>query len=227
QLPEATREAVRRASHVRRIESGVVFQDIGAEPEAVFILLSGSACAQINDATGESFLLDILREGAVLNATPLFDDPTSTFQASARTEVSAAQLGWARFQELARADPALNHGAALAAARQHRIALRLIEELSLFSAPERLLIRLARLALEAAGEAARASPTVLDISQAELASMIAAARQTANKLLAALAAERLVELRFKGIAVSPALIARAAPLVSSDGLARRSRPAES
>ncbi len=225
-LPDAAREAVRSAATVRRIGSGTLFQEIGEAPEAVFIVLDGSAYAQISDSSGESFLLDILREGAVLNAMPLAEEATSSFQALARTDVLAAQLNWERFRSLQRAHASLDFGAALAATRRYREAVRLVEELSLFAAPERMLIRLARLAYEIAGEAAHTAPVALDISQGELAAMIAAARQTTNKLLAALASEGLVELRFKGIVVAPALIARAAPLLASHGLARRdARPA--
>ncbi|MGE0740836.1 MAG: Crp/Fnr family transcriptional regulator [Hyphomonadaceae bacterium] len=205
-LSSATRTAIQDAAKIRRFEVGAVIQALGAKPTGVFIIVEGAAQASISNAEGNSFLLRILRVGDVLSEMPTDDEP-AMLEVIARNSLTALWLSWDMFRSLRSRYPDLHHHSSVALGRRYVAALRVIEELGLMSVDDRILVRLGRMAEELEGAAALEHPTVLDITQAELAAMTAAARQTTNKALSSLSTEGLIELRFKEIVVTPELVA--------------------
>lgn len=181
QLPVNIRESLLAAMQPRKFTRGALIYNRTEQPPGLYLIRSGSALFQIDGANGKRLLLKIIRENELFGETVAYDGKPSPIAVEARgwllTDfISTDELAKFRSQYV-EVDRAL----ASAAVQNLRAALAAIEELNLMDLRDRTLACLVRLCKETAtpGRAV----VQLDLTQAELASMLGASRQATNAVL--------------------------------------------
>lgn len=205
-LTAETRQALLSIGRPRRFPAGATIYCATETPDGVFLITSGSAYMHLGRRTGEMLLLRIARQGEVFGELVALDASPAPVFASARTDLGTISFPRAEFARLKSSYPEIRDALILALSVHLRGSLQLMEEIALLSLPERARARLSTLAQEAAPHTVGHETVALDITQAELALMLAASRPATNKVLAALEDAGEIALRFKVIEVRPSLI---------------------
>jgi len=205
-LGAETRAALLAVGRPRRFLAGATVYYSTDTPDGVFLIVSGSAYLQLGRRTGETLLLRIARQGEVLGELVALDAAPAPIVVSARTDLAVISFPRPEFARLRTTYPEIRDALVQALSVHLRGSLQLMEEIALLALPERARSRLCILAQEASPLAAGVQPVALDITQAELASMLACSRPALNKVLAALEDAGEIALRFKVIEVRPGLM---------------------
>ena len=205
-LSAETRAALLAVGRPRRFQAGATVHYSIDAPDGVFLIVSGSAYLHLGRRTGETLLLRIARQGEVFGELVALDAAPAPIFVSARTDLVAISFPRSEFVRLRTAYPEIRDALVQALAVHLRGSLQLMEEIALLALPERARARLCILAQEASPLTAGVEPVALDITQAELASMLASSRPALNKVLAILEEAGEIALRFKVIEVRPGLM---------------------
>ncbi len=181
-LPVASRQALHGEFQTRTFAQGAMIYNRTEQASGLYIIRNGSALFQIHGLNGKRLLLKIIRANEVFGETIAYDGKPSPIAVEARTPLRTSFIPSDRLSRLRYQFPEIDRALGDVAVEHLRAALTAIEELNLLDLHERTLACLARLC---ADFRETGSATIrLDLTQAELASMLGASRQATNGILA-------------------------------------------
>jgi CRP-like cAMP-binding protein len=200
-LPQDLQQRILRGSRIRSFARGEVIALEGAPPSALSAVLEGEVKLVRQARHGDESLLWIAEPGTWFGEYAVLADERILVTAIAKTPTRLLVLPKAELDRIINDEPLyFRHFAMLAIGRISKYVMAYIHANSL--EPEaRLRGQLFVLSQLKIDELGARPPVELPYSQAELASLIGASRQTVNQVLQALVAKGLVEARFKHISV--------------------------
>jgi CRP/FNR family cyclic AMP-dependent transcriptional regulator len=200
-LPQDLQQRILRGSRIRSFARGEVIALEGAPPSALSAVLEGEVKLVRQARHGDESLLWIAEPGTWFGEYGVLTDERLLVTAIAKTPTRLLVLPKAELDRIVNDEPLyFRHFAMLAIRRISNYVMAYIHANSL--EPEaRLRGQLFVLSQLKIDELGARPPVELPYSQAELASLIGASRQTVNQVLQALVAKGLVEARFKHISV--------------------------
>jgi CRP/FNR family cyclic AMP-dependent transcriptional regulator len=196
---------VRTAFHAsasrRRLSAGHIIYVFGDAASEMYRIVSGSVRLLATRGDGREVVFLRFQPGDCFGEASLIDNETRPQTAQAVTDVELEVIDAAAFRRLRRAYREYDEALLRLLSQQMRFANSLFIDLSLND----LLGRIARRILEAA-EASRApcdGAAMLDLplSQAEIASMVGASRQTVNRALQQMQSMGLLQTEYNRIIV--------------------------
>ena len=189
-LPEAL--ALELVKHARRVvvRKGALVYQRGDAPDGLYRLVQGSVRIGTTSPAGRELVLTDLKAGAFFGDISLIDALPRTHDARALERCELAVVPADRFRALLAERPALAQHFLRALAAKLRLCFAVIESMGMQTVEQRLVQRLLWLAEQ------RGRPELGAVSQADLAAMIGATRQSINKELQEL--QRLGVLEVKG-----------------------------
>ncbi len=202
-LPDDARTALCRAMQPRAFAIGTLIYNRTEQPSGLYIIRSGSALLQIDGINGKRLLLKIVRENELFGETVAYDAKPAPLAVEARSKLLTDFVPTAQMALLRERYAAIDRELAAVAVQNLRALLGAIEELNLMNLRERAIARLASLCAESGQSPER--PIRLDLTQAELASMLGASRQATNRVLGELEGIGLINRSFRQLDCLPAL----------------------
>jgi CRP/FNR family cyclic AMP-dependent transcriptional regulator len=196
---------VRAAFHAsasrRRLSAGQIIYVFGDAASEMYRIVSGSVRLFATRSDGREVVFLRFQPGDCFGEASLIDSETRPQTAQAVTDVELEVIDAAAFRRLRRAYREYDEALLRLLSQQMRFANSLFIDLSLND----LLGRIARRILEAA-QASRApcdgaSTLDLPLSQAEIASMVGASRQTVNRALQQMQSMGLLQTEYNRIIV--------------------------
>lgn len=173
------------------------------QASGLYIIRDGSALFQIHGLNGKRLLLKIIRANEVFGETIAYDGKPAPIAVEARSPLRTSFIPSDQLSRLRYQYPEIERALADVAVEHLRAALTAIEELNLLDLRERTLACLARLCADCRGTG---SATMrLDITQAELASMLGASRQATNGILAEFEKAGWLKRSFRSIECLPGM----------------------
>lgn len=200
-LPRDLQQRILRGSRIRSFARGEVIALQGAPPSALSAVLEGEVKLVRQVRQGDESLLWIAEPGTWFGEFAVLTGERILVTVIAKTPTRLLLLPRTEFDRIITDEPLyFRHFAMLAIRRISNYLMAYIHANSL--EPEaRLRGQLFVLSQLKIDELGVRPPVELPYSQAELASLIGASRQTVNQVLQALVAKGLVEARFKHISV--------------------------
>ncbi|MBF5042372.1 Crp/Fnr family transcriptional regulator [Aggregicoccus sp. 17bor-14] len=194
-LPEPLREALLSLARVRTLRAGERLFSRGDPPCGLYCVLEGSIRASGVSESGREALLTLVEPPAWFGEISLFDGQPRTHDAVAEGATRVLQVPQAELLALLAERPEWWRELALLLCHKLRLAFVALEDLSLLPSAARLAHRLVLMA-EGYGGLREGERRVLDVSQEQLARMLALSRQTTNQILKDLEARGLVQLTY-------------------------------
>ena len=198
-LPQTMADALVGMAQVRQLHSGEALFLRGGPPCGLYALVRGavriSGTGGPRDAAREA-LLTLIEPPMWFGEIAVFDGSVRTHDAHAAEPCTVLNLPQASVLVWLAAHPAHWRDLALLMADKLRIAFITMEEQALLPAPQRVARRLVLMA-EGYGQwhAGDQSRRVLEVSQEQLAMMLALSRQTTNQILKDLQTRKLVHVQ--------------------------------
>lgn len=181
QLPNPVQASLRAAMQPREFARGALVYNRTEQSPGMYLIRSGSALFQIGSANGERLLLKIIRENELFGETIAYDGKPSPIAVEARSQLLTNFISTDQLSRLRNEHAEIDRALAGVAIQNLRATLTALEELNLLDLRERTLACLARLCAECP---VPSSPSIrIDVTQAELASMLGASRQATNAML--------------------------------------------
>jgi CRP/FNR family transcriptional regulator, cyclic AMP receptor protein len=180
-LPDASRQALQGVLQPRTFARGALIYNRTERAGGLYIIRDGSALFQIHGFNGKQLLLKIIRANEVFGETIAYDGKPSPIAVEARSALLTSFVPADQLSRLRHQYPEIERALADIAVQNLRAALSAIEELNLLDLRQRTHACLARLCADYPETGKTAIH--LDITQAELASMLGASRQATNAML--------------------------------------------
>ena len=195
------REAFHASASRRRLLAGQIIYVFGDAASEMYRVVSGSVRLFATRSDGRQVVFLRFQPGDCFGEASLIDNETRPQTAQAVTDVELEVIDAAAFRRLRRAYREYDEALLRLLSQQMRFANSLFIDLSLND----LLGRIARRILEAA-QASRApcdntATLNLPLSQAEIASMVGASRQTVNRALQQMQSMGLLQTEYNRIIV--------------------------
>jgi CRP-like cAMP-binding protein len=200
-LPEALQSLILDRAVVRKFARGQVISLEGCISKGLFALLEGVVHVIRSVGDGEEGLIHVCEPGfwfaeyAMLSGKPTI----GTFLA--HTQVTVLQLPKVQFDRIVAEEPRYYEAFARLALSRYAILVRMLAEVRDLTVELRLRDRLAVMAEMRTEDQRQGAAISLAVSQADLARMIGASRQTLNALLNKLQKAGLIEVGFRCIRV--------------------------
>lgn len=198
QLPESPRQALEEIASTRRFTTGELVFGLSDNPDGIFLIHRGSATVYLGCSDGRQLILRICRPGDLFGQTASIDGSPAPVFVEARSTLTTSFFPYQPLQHLRIRHAEIANGLARQAAQTIRGLMDTVAELTFMPLPERALAHLRRLVVRA--DEREEWPEV-EITQAELASMLASSRPGLNQALQQLEQEGLIRRRFRHIAV--------------------------
>jgi CRP/FNR family transcriptional regulator, cyclic AMP receptor protein len=220
-LPAALQELLVQHSVVRGYRKGEVIYHQDTTSKGLWAVLEGRVRVVRALPGGQEQLFHVGEIGTWFGEFAVLGAGKTLVSVVADTEVSLLVLPKAQFDLIAAEHPVLYKAIALLIAERYGSVIRSLTAAHGFGPRARLLARLEEeIVLLRRHRGPAAGPVTLNLSQADLATMIGVARQTLNALLRQLQREGLLEISFRRIRVlDPAGLRRG--LSVDEGVARR------
>lgn len=206
------RAAYGRLVRVKRFAAGAVIYIRGDEAREMYRIVSGSVRLYASGGDGREVVFRWFESGDTFGEASLIDDEPRPQTAEAVVESALEVLDAAAFDQLRRNHRDFDEALLRLLSRQMRFANTLVVDLSLGDLAGRIARRiLEAVSVRAAQDQAR-STFDCAISQAELAPMVGASRQTVNRTLQQMQASGIITTEYNRITVQdlPGLRAMAA-----------------
>jgi CRP/FNR family transcriptional regulator, cyclic AMP receptor protein len=202
-LPEAFRSALLEAAVLRELRKGEWLFARGDPPTGLFAVVEGSVriagtIAGFTDA--KEVLLALIGPPMWFGELSALDGQPRTHDAIAEAESSLVHVPQESLEAILEREPRYYRDLGLLVASKLRLTFGALEDSS-----QPLVIRLARrlvIAAEGYGEWHDRSSRVVDLTQEQVATMLATSRQTVNQLLKDLAARGLVRLSYGKVEIA-------------------------
>jgi CRP/FNR family transcriptional regulator, cyclic AMP receptor protein len=195
-LPAPMQETILARSDIVHFPTNAVLYKFGDAVDGVYAALDGDLRAYANGGDGERFFFRALGPGSWFGDANLLDPQSKRMiDVCAASAATALFLPQAAYHELTESDPAIYRAFVQLLCMHARYASRIVIE-TRSEAPmrtARALLRLARAHGVAGGEGTRLA---MNLSQADLASLVGVSRQYMNELIARWEQEGL--LRWNG-----------------------------
>lgn len=205
-LPEGPRHAMAAAMIQRSYPKGAMVYGRDEFPPGLFVIRSGSALFCLDAANGRRMLLRIVRQNELFGETVARDGKPAPISIEAREDIAVSLIPWQKLAVLKQEHPAIEAALGEVMAFHFRALLDVLIEQALLPIEERVSARLALLCRVGAEQGPEPGSYVLEQSQAELAMMLGATRQSVNAVLGRLEASGAITRRFCAIEVRPALL---------------------
>lgn len=199
-LPDALQEALLGAGRVRAVGGGARLFSRGDPPSGLYAVLDGTIRISGIAPSGKEALLVLLEPPNWFGEIAVFDGLPRTHDAVANGDAIVLHVPAPALQAILDGEPTFWRELGRLVAGKLRLAFTAIEDLAMLPIPMRLARRLVWMA-EGYGERRRGRRRAVEVSQDELALMLATSRQTANQLLKELEAQGLVRLSYGEIEI--------------------------
>ncbi|TSB04699.1 Crp/Fnr family transcriptional regulator [Sphingorhabdus contaminans] len=191
-LPEPARRDVEAAMVSRSFARGTLIYTRTELPDGLYVVRQGTALFCLDGENGRHLLLKIIRRNELFGEAAMYDLLPAPVSVEARSELMVSLIVAADVHRLTSRHPEIERALAKVSAANVRNLLTIMEELSLMPLRERTEARLRRMVREEGS-------LLLDVTQAELASMLGASRQAVNIVLSQLQAEGLISRQVRAI----------------------------
>ncbi len=189
-LPDETRRTVLKSAVRRRYRKGDTLFFEGEPGDTLHLIASGRVAIRVGSRTGDTATLAVLSPGDCFGEQALLDPKARRTASAVALEPSETlALHRADFDALRRREPAVTDLLVEILARQVRRLSGLVVEAHFMPADQRVVNRLAELAV------AYAPLTSIPLTQEDLASLAGTTRPTTNRALQQLVDRGVIELR--------------------------------
>jgi CRP/FNR family transcriptional regulator, cyclic AMP receptor protein len=195
QIPEELRARLLDAAVVRRLSSGQRLFSRGDRPCGLYCVVEGAVRISGVSESGKEALLMLMEPPNWFGEISLIDGQPRTHDAVAEGATRVLQVPQAALKTMLAQEPRYWRDFALLMSHKLRLMFIALEELSLLPAPARLARRLLMIT-EGYGNLREGPRRVIDVSQEQLALMLAISRQTTNLILKELEAGGAVRLTY-------------------------------
>lgn len=178
----------------RSFRAGQVLFQGGDAGDGLYAIVSGEVRVAIEGADGADVTIAMLARGDVLGELSVLDRAPRSATAVAATAVSALHVTNGRFQDWLATHPRAAGPMLAELAKRLRHTDEQLAELALLGVDARLARRLWQRFAEASENRGPAAGAVLRVNQRELASTLGITRESVNKHLARLKAQRIVAI---------------------------------
>ena len=223
-LPPALQKLILQESVVRTYRKGQVIVREGEPPKGLFVVLEGRVRAIRDVGNGDEVLLHVGEAGCWFAYYSVFHGAPSIGSVVADSRVRVLVLTVLRFERIVEDEPRYFRAFANLALEHYAVLFRYVAEGHGLPPEDLLRMRLADLAALRRRDRPTGGPVSVNVSQADLATMVGVSRQTLNGLLARLQLDGLIEVGFRRIRVLDETRLRDKP--SGDDTAGRSRHAD-
>jgi CRP-like cAMP-binding protein len=198
-LADSIQDALLDAATVRELKDGERLFSRGDPPTGLYAALDGVIRVSGMSPNGKEALLVLLEPPSWFGEISVFDRQPRTHDATAEGEARALRVPLEAIDALVAREPRFWRDLGLLVAAKLRLTFIGIEDLALLPLPVRLARRLALMG-EWYGERHLLRRTV-EVSQDQLAKMLATSRQTVNQLLKELEAKGFIKLAYASIEI--------------------------
>ncbi|KFA91463.1 Crp/Fnr family transcriptional regulator [Archangium violaceum] len=199
-IPEELGARLLDAAVVRRLSSGQRLFSRGDQPCGLYCVVEGTIRISGVSESGKEALLMLMEPPHWFGEISLMDGQPRTHDAIAEGATCVLQVPQAALKTMLAQEPRYWRDFALLMSHKLRLMFIALEELSLLPAPARLARRLLMIA-EGYGNLREGPRRVIDVSQEQLALMLAISRQTTNQILKELEARGAVRLAYGKIEI--------------------------
>lgn len=200
EIPEELGARLLDAAVVRRLSSGQRLFSRGDQPCGLYCVVEGTIRISGVSESGKEALLMLMEPPHWFGEISLMDGQPRTHDAIAEGATRVLQVPQAALKTLLAQEPRYWRDFALLMSNKLRLMFIALEALSLLPAPARLARRLLMIA-EGYGNLREGPRRVIDVSQEQLALMLAISRQTTNQILKQLEARGAVRLTYGKIEI--------------------------
>ncbi|WPB81406.1 Crp/Fnr family transcriptional regulator [Archangium violaceum] len=200
EIPEELGGRLLDAAVVRRLSSGQRLFSRGDQPCGLYCVVEGTIRISGVSESGKEALLMLMEPPHWFGEISLMDGQPRTHDAIAEGATRVLQVPQAALKTMLAQEPRYWRDFALLMSHKLRLMFIALEELSLLPAPARLARRLLMIA-EGYGNLREGPRRVIDVSQEQLALMLAISRQTTNQILKELEARGAVRLTYGKIEI--------------------------
>ncbi|MFY0575212.1 Crp/Fnr family transcriptional regulator [Cystobacter fuscus] len=183
------------AAVVRRLSAGQRLFSRGDRPCGLYCVVEGAIRISGVSESGKEALLMLMEPPNWFGEISLIDGQPRTHDAVAEGATRVLRVPQAELNTLLAQEPRYWRDFALLMSHKLRLMFIALEDLSLLPAPARLARRLLMIA-EGYGNLHEGPRRVIDVSQEQLAQMLAISRQTTNQILKDLEARGAVRLTY-------------------------------
>ncbi|MGE5625167.1 MAG: cAMP-activated global transcriptional regulator CRP [Bacillota bacterium] len=187
--------------HIRHFPAKTPVVNAGDASSSLFLVLDGSVAVVVEDEDGNEIVVAYLNRGEFFGEMGLFvDDPTRSAWVRTRTECQIAEIGYARFKELAHNDPDLLFALSGQLAARLRRTTRKVRDLAFLDVTGRI----ARTLLDLCQQPdAMTHPDGMQIriSRQEIGRIVGCSREMAGRVLKSLEEQGLIAASGKTIVV--------------------------
>ncbi|MBD2858666.1 Crp/Fnr family transcriptional regulator [Spongiibacter sp. KMU-158] len=196
-LPETAIEPLLEVAKLKKLVDGQLLYSQGEAGEAMYGVLSGSIRLYNRSEQGRELLVMQVERGDWIGEVSLFDGLPRSHDACAQGPCEVLVLAKADLDALLEKEPAMYRHFIPMLCRKLRMALSYVENVALYSLPERLARRLLELT-EFYGEddGEQGLRITLHLPQEDLAKMLAVTRQAVSRELKRLESEGLIRLAY-------------------------------
>jgi len=201
-LSEPVRDALLSRTTLRRLSAGEFLWTRGDAGREMFQIVSGRIRVYTLSPEGRELLYIEFVPGDCCGEQSVIDDLPRHHMAQAFGNSTVRVLSKADLEDLAARHPEISGELLRMLSRRTRLMFEYYDSVALRSVPERIANRLCLLADIQAGESASPSTSLdLQVTQEDIGYMVAASRQSVNKVLTAWQARGIVELRYGNVLV--------------------------
>lgn len=187
--------------HRRKYPARTSIIRAGDRPDVLYYLVKGSVTVLIEDSSGHEIVLAYLNPGDFFGEMGLFDEQAGrSAWVRARGECELAEIGYARFRQVAQSDPDILFALASQMATRLRTTSRKVSDLAFVDVTGRI----ARTLLDLAKQPdAMTHPQGMQIriTRQELGRIVGCSREMAGRVLKSLEEQGLLTARGKTIVV--------------------------
>jgi CRP/FNR family cyclic AMP-dependent transcriptional regulator len=198
-LPDALQERLLAIAVLRELQAGERLFSRGDPPSGLYAVLDGDIRVFGLTESGKEAVLTLLEPPAWFGEIAVFDRQPRTHDAIAEKKTLLVEVPQDPLLALLDGEPRWWHQLGLLVAGKLRLTLLAMEESAILPIPVRLARRILRM-VEGYGEREHELRTV-QVTQDQLASMLASSRQTVNGLLKDLEARGVIRLAYGTIEI--------------------------
>jgi CRP-like cAMP-binding protein len=206
QLSEAPRRAMQAAMIQRSYPKGAMVYSREEAPPGLCVVRSGSAMICLDAANGRRMLVKIVRHNEIFGETVAHDGNSAAISLEARSDLTVSIVPTHALAKLKPEFPEIELALGRVATFYLRALFDMLLEQALATIDERVAARLALVCRVEGEPGAEPGKVVIDVSQAELAMMLCASRQSINAVLGRLEAKGAITRRFRSIECRPDLL---------------------
>lgn len=193
-------EAYLAAAHRRKVQKGNTIIHVGDEGSSIFYVTEGSVTVFIEDDMGHEMIIAYLNKGDFFGEMALFGLKTRSAWVKAKTDCEVAEMGYNRFAEISREDPAMLYSLASQLAERLEKTTQKVGDLAFLDVTGRVAGTLLSLCKE---PDAMTHPDGMQIkvTRQEIARLVGCSREMVGRVLKTLEDQGLVSVKGKTMVV--------------------------